>query len=74
MRKSLKWTSKSSGNAPDRTKTRTFIRASKSTLASDSSQPLTLHAPLPHVQYSGFAIGHFHRLSGTVRQNGPRER
>ena len=32
------------------------------------------HAPLPHVQYDGFAAGHFHRLSGTVRQNGPRER
>jgi hypothetical protein len=25
-------------------------------------------ALLPHVQYDGFAAGHFHRLSGPVRQ------
>ena len=32
------------------------------------------HALLTHIQYDGFAAGHFHRLSGPVRENGPRER
>jgi hypothetical protein len=27
-----------------------------------------------YVQYDGIAAGHFHRLSGPGRQNGPRER